>query len=131
MNRRLCYSLVVTSVIVLLFISAYLTNLTWLWILASIMLAITVILVMRHYANQILDENQPELTSKRGRMHFLPRPSGLGSQAGVSPTAGTGSNMLVVKQEKAKNEQVGEIHAYLPESAWASTAKKDGEEKDS
>ncbi len=130
MNRRLFYSLIVMSVIVLLFISAYLTKLTWLWILAFISLAFVVILVMRHYANQILDENQPESTSKRGMIYFLPRPSGLGSQAGVSPTAGTGSNALFVKQETAKNEQVGETHAYLPESAWASTAQKIDEKKE-
>ncbi len=130
MNRRLIFSLIIITITVILFISAYLTKLTWLWILASVTLAFIVILVLRHYANQILDENQPESTSKRGRMHFLPRPSGLGSQAGVNPTAGTGSNALFVKQETAKNEQVGETHAYLPESAWASTAKKIDEKKE-
>ncbi len=131
MNRKLTYPLVYITVIIILFISAYLTKIFWLWILAVGVLAIVVILVLRHYANRLLDENQPESTTKTGRIFFLPRPSGLGSQVGVSPTTGTGSNVVVVKQEKVKNEQAGETHAYLPESAWASTAKKDDEKKES
>ncbi len=130
MNRRLIIPLVIIAIIAALFISAYLTNISWLWILAVGSLATTVILGLRHLANSILDENQRDATQNQGRIVMLPRPSGLGPQVGVSPAAGAGSNFLIVTQEKRKDEPVGEMHAYVPETAWTSAAKKDGQKKE-
>lgn len=126
MNRRAIYLLAMISIIAVLFFSAYLTNILWLWIIAVGTLAVTVILSLRHFVNSILEENNGE--EKRGRMFFLPRPSGLGSQTRPDIIGG-GSNFLVVKQEIGKDEQVGETHAYLPESAWASIPHKEEEKK--
>lgn len=121
-NRRVMGWFALFVIITALFFIAYLTNLPWVWIVAVGTPAVTMILILRHFANSILDENNGE--EKQGRMFILPRPSGLGSQARPDFMGGR-SNILIVKQEKAKDEQVGETHAYLPESAWTSIPHKE------
>ena len=105
---------------------AYIFNRPWLWILTAITWAVAIGWVLHRISRAVWDESGAD----RGRVFFLPRPSGLGDSGRPGWSAGFPGS-IVFKQEKSEPGMPSEVEGYFPETAWTSAFRhKDNAEAD-